>query len=140
LIAEYWLSNNREVTREGEAVMTTLVSEMPISRPQQPRQDCETAPNAMSRIMMPRVEPSESLAAKLLVTPNGAEEANGSTDLLIQGLVDRLPKANGVWSLDERAKWLRTAASIFDLVYKADAGEQREIGVAFAKQDIGRTA
>jgi hypothetical protein len=54
--------------------------------------------------------------------------------------VDRLPKPNGIWPLDERAKWLRTAASVFDLVYKADDGEQREISVALAKQrHLGET-
>jgi hypothetical protein len=54
---------------------------------------------------------------------------------LIQGLVERLPKANGVWPLDDRAKWLRTAVSIFDLVYKADEGEGREIGVTLANHE-----
>ena len=49
--------------------------------------------------------------------------------------MERLPKANGVWPLDDRAKWLRTAVSIFDLVYKADEGERREIGVVFANQE-----
>ena len=120
--------------------MTTLVSEMPIPKPQQPRQDVEAGPNARSRIMLPRVEPGESLAAKLLVAQNDAEDVNRTTDLLIRGLVDRLPKANGVWSLEERAKWLRTAASIFDLVYKADENEQREIGISLAKRDIERSA
>jgi hypothetical protein len=91
--------------------------------------------------MMPRVEPSESLTAKLLVAQQSdAEEADcGMNDLLIHGLVDRLPKPNGIWSLDDRAKWLRTAATIFDLVYKAGDGEHREISVAFAKQEADPT-
>ena len=41
-------------------------------------------------------------------------------DPLIQGLVDRLPKPDNVWSLDDRGKWLRAAAVIFTLVYKTD--------------------
>jgi hypothetical protein len=80
------------------------------------------------------------LAAKLLsAQKSDAEDTTSATDLLIQGLVERLPQANGVWSLDDRAKWLRTAVSIFDLVYKADDGEDREIGVVFAKQESERT-
>jgi hypothetical protein len=96
--------------------MTTLVSEMAGLKP---RRDSD-ALNAKSRLMLPRVEPSESLTAKLLVTQQSeAEEPEcGRSDLLIQGLVERLPKPNGIWALDDRAKWLRTAASIFDLVYK----------------------
>ena len=120
--------------------MTTLISEMPIAVPQQARQADETPSNARSRITAPRVEPRDSLAAKLLsAQKSDAEDADGATDLLIQGLVERLPQANGVWSLDDRAKWLRTAVSVFDLVYKADDGEDREIGIVLAKQEIERT-
>ena len=92
--------------------------------------------------MVPRVDPSESLTAKLLVAQQSNAEVPdiGTTDLLIQGLVDRLPKPNGIWPVDDRAKWLRTAASIFDLVYKAGDGELREISVAFAKPEAERSA
>ena len=37
---------------------------------------------------------------------------------LIQALVDRLPKSDSIWSIDERAKWLKAAAMIFNLVYR----------------------
>jgi hypothetical protein len=93
--------------------------------------------------MMARAEGSESLTAKLLVAQQGdAKEAadHEPRDLLIQGLMDRLPKPNGMWPLDDRAKWLRTAASVFDLVYKAGDDEHREISVALARQDFTRTA
>ncbi len=117
--------------------MTMLVSEMAGLKP---RRDSD-ALNAKSRLMLPRVEPSETLTAKLLVTQksdaeqNGAEEPEcGRSDLLIRGLVERLPQPNGIWSLDDRAKWLRTAASIFDLVYKVGDGERRQLSVAF-RQD-----
>jgi hypothetical protein len=60
------------------------------------------------------------------------------TDLLIRGLVDHLPKPDTIWSLDERAKWLRTAVCIFGLVYKDDSdGEQRQISVVFLPR-LGR--
>ena len=113
--------------------MTTLVSEMAGLKP---RHDSD-ALNAKSRLMLPRVEPSESLTAKLLVTQqsDAQEPECGRSDLLIQGLVERLPKPNGIWSLDDRAKWLRTAASIFDLVYKVGDGERRQVSVAFVRQD-----
>jgi hypothetical protein len=119
--------------------MTNLISEMAGPKP---RRDCDTALNATSRLMMPRADPSESLTAKLLGAQqsDAGEADSGTTDLLLQGLVDRLPKPNGIWSLDDRAKWLRTAASIFDLVYKAGDGEHREISVAFAKPETERTA
>jgi hypothetical protein len=120
--------------REGVSVMTTLMSEMAIPKP---RPESETAPNASTRLMMPRVEPAESLTAKLLVAQQSkAEDKEGeATDLLLRGIVDRLPKPGAAWPLEERAKWLRTAASIFDLVYKAGNGEQRDIAVSLAKRD-----
>jgi len=119
--------------------MTNLISEMAGPKP---RRDCDTALNARSGLVMPRVDRSESLTAKLLVAQQSNAEVPdiGRTDLLIQGLVDRLPKPNGIWSVDDRAKWLRTAASIFDLVYKAGDGEHGEISVALAKPEAERTA
>lgn len=80
---------------------------------------------------MRKTQPSESLTEKLLHT---AEYERGITDHLIRGLVERLPKPDGIWPLDDRVKWLRTATGIFDLVYKADDDERREIRLAFIKQ------
>jgi hypothetical protein len=119
--------------------MTSLISEMAGPKP---RREGDVALNARSRLMMSRRDAGESLTAKLLVAQQSdAEEADdGRVDLLIRGLVDRLPKPNGVWSLDDRAKWLRTAASIFDLVYQAGDGELREISVVCAKSGPERTA
>ena len=48
------------VKREGDVVMTTLVSEIPFAVQHQPRQVEETAPNAESRITMPKGEQNES--------------------------------------------------------------------------------
>jgi hypothetical protein len=84
-------------------------------------------PREKSSLMMPRAEPTESLTPSKLLAPKRVTPRCGITDLPIQGLLDRLPKPNGIWSLDDRAKWLRTAASIFGLVYKASDGEHREI-------------
>jgi hypothetical protein len=117
--------------------MTTLISEMKIPKP---LREPGNGPNASTRLTMPRVEPSETLAAKLLVAQKSTSgDAEGpETDLLILGLVERLPKPNGPWPLDDRAKWLRTAASIFDLVYQTDDGEQREFSISFAKRTAER--
>ena len=65
------------------------------------------APQAKSRLVTPRPEPTPSLTPlKLLDAQPSATDADdrGITDLLIQGLLDRLPKPNAIWSLDDRAK------------------------------------
>ena len=49
--------------------------------------------------------------------------------------MDLLPKPDGVWPLDDRAKWLRLAAGIFDLGYKVDDGEGRQIRIAVVKPE-----
>ena len=72
-----------------------------------------------------KIQPSESLTDKLL---HAAEYERGISDQLIRGLVERLPKPDSIWPLDDRASWLRTAG-IFDLVYKPGDGERGEISI-----------
>jgi hypothetical protein len=101
------------------------------------------APHEKSRLVTPRAEPTPSLTPlKLLGEQPRVTEADdrGITDLLIQGLLDRLPKPNAIWSLEDRAKWLRTAASIFGLVYKSSDGDRRELGVVLLKPDAGNAS
>jgi hypothetical protein len=65
---------------------------------------------------------------------NQAAEYERGIDNLIRGLVDLLPKPDSVWPLDDRARWLRLAAAIFDVGYKA-GDEHGEIGIACVTQD-----
>ena len=51
-------------------------------------------------------------------------------DPLLRGLVDRLPPADSDWSLENRVKWLQTAANIFDLIYKGGGGIKIEPATA----------
>ncbi|MBN9080698.1 MAG: hypothetical protein BGP04_20705 [Rhizobiales bacterium 62-17] len=60
----------------------------------------------------------------------------GESDLhpFIQGLLKTLPAASTTempseWSMRERAKWLKTAASIFGLIYTDEGGGEIEISV-----------
>jgi hypothetical protein len=46
-------------------------------------------------------------------------------DPLIQALVKRLPKPDSAWALEDRAKWLRAAAIIFNLVYKPGESDSK---------------
>ena len=55
-------------------------------------------------------------------------------DCLIRGLVDLLPKPDSVWSIEDRSKWLRLAAGIFDLGFKSVDGEYDEISIVPVKQ------
>src|SRR5262249_23543194 len=52
------------------------------------------------------------------------EECSTMPDPLIQALVGKLPKPNSIWSIEGRAKWLRAAAIIFNLVYKPEANQR----------------
>ena len=60
---------------------------------------------------------------------------NNLHDLLIQGLVNRLPEPDSIWSLNDRVKWLKTAANIFGLIYKCGEGEDKEVKLVLAKDD-----
>jgi hypothetical protein len=46
-------------------------------------------------------------------------------DPLIQALVQKLPRPNSIWSLEDRAKWLRAAAIIFNLVYQPGEADSK---------------
>jgi hypothetical protein len=60
-------------------------------------------------------------------------------DNLIRGLVDLLPRPGSDWPLDDRAKWFRLAAGIFDLGYKAAGeGKDREISIAFVTHGFAK--
>jgi hypothetical protein len=69
-----------------------------------------------------RIEGSEknSLVTSIAELEMPAERSDPCEmpDPLIQALVKKLPKPNSIWSLEDRAKWLRAAAIIFNLVYK----------------------
>lgn len=95
------------------------------------------AHNGNDPLDMRKLQPVASLTEKLLSSQPGraAEHEREITDHLVQGLLDRLPKPDGVWPLEDRARWLRTAACIFDLVYKAGDGEQGDIRVALVTQE-----
>jgi hypothetical protein len=108
-----------------------------------------------SRLDLHRVEADETLTPLNLLSSRSAERKErveempepeeGVSDPLIMGLVARLPKPDTVWPLEERAKWLRTAASIFALVYRTgddEGGErdQSEIGIALGRSGLAKAA
>ena len=68
-----------------------------------------------------RSEPNEKPVLTLIDSPEPSEaEASVKPDPLIQALVDKLPRPDTVWSIDDRAKWLKAAAMAFNLVYRTD--------------------
>ena len=79
-----------------------------------------------------RLQPREKLAN---AQANHASEYQPEVDDLIRGLVDMLPNPDGIWPLDDRAKWLRLAADIFDLGYKARDGEHKTISIVVVKPE-----
>ncbi len=82
---------------------------------------------------MRKFQPTDRVSERLV--SYGAQYERG-VDHLIQGLVELLPKRDGIWPLQERAKWLRLAAGIFDLGYKAGDGDHAEINIAVVKQIV----
>jgi hypothetical protein len=56
-------------------------------------------------------------------------EQSDACDPLIQALVGKLPKPNTIWSIDERARWLKTAAMAFNLVYKTAEGNEADLKI-----------
>ena len=54
------------------------------------------------------------------------ERTGEMPDPLIQALVDKLPKPNTIWPIDDRARWLKAAAMAFNLIYKTSEREEQQ--------------
>ena len=80
------------------------------------------APNKTSPLVTRSNEPEEAPVLTLIETANRSD-ASRMSDPLIQALVDKLPEPNSIWSIDDRAKWLKAAAMAFNLVYRFPASE-----------------
>jgi len=81
---------------------------------------------------MRKVQSVDGLTEKIVANPPSEKERG--IDRLIKGLVDLLPKPDGIWRVEDRVKWLRLAADIFDLGYKANDGQSVEISIVALKQ------
>ena len=87
---------------------------------------------------MSKLQPRQGLMERLLTTQasHGAEYERSDVENLIHGLINLLPELGSIWPLDDRAKWLRLAASIFDVSYKpGDDGEREEISIVPARSE-----
>jgi hypothetical protein len=80
-------------------------------------------PSDKSRLVTRSVEREEIPVLTLVDT---AEQTCEMPDPLIQALVDKLPKPNTIWPIDDRAKWLKTAAMAFNLIYRTCQREQHQ--------------
>jgi len=72
------------------------------------------------------VDTSEESEAETSEMPDPLIQAlDEMPDPLIQALVKKLPRPDSIWSLEDRAKWLRAAAIIFNLVYKPGEADSK---------------
>jgi hypothetical protein len=67
------------------------------------------------RSLVTRIAELKETPILTLVDTADPTTAREMPDPLIQALVGKLPKPNTIWSLEDRAKWLRAAAIIFNL-------------------------
>jgi hypothetical protein len=79
-----------------------------------------------NRLVMPTIKgsvevetPKEEDKGKGAKDDDGSGEERKLLHPFIQGLLDKLPKAESEWSIEARKKWLQTAANIFDLMYSS---------------------
>lgn len=104
------------------------------------KQAPQAGTDTTSPFLLRKLESNKVMAAKLAPSQESGtegEDKNAINDFLIRGLIQRLPKPDTNWSLDERAKWLKTADSIFSLVYRAAEDEPREIKITIIEQQAG---
>ena len=78
--------------------------------------------NDRSRLVMR----SEREETPVLTLADTAERTCEMPDPLIQALVDKLPKPNTIWPIDDRARWLKAAAMAFNLIYKTSERDAQQ--------------
>ena len=81
--------------------------------------------NGRSSLVTRTTEPDET---SILTLVDAAERSDAAEmpDPLIQALMDKLPKPNTIWSIDDRGSWLKAAAMAFNLVYRTAEVEQKQ--------------
>jgi hypothetical protein len=72
-----------------------------------------------------RAEREETPVLTLVDTAERSD-AHEMLDPLIQALVDKLPKPNSIWSINDRANWLKAAAMAFNLLYRSPEREDKQ--------------
>jgi hypothetical protein len=75
--------------------------------------------------LVTRIAELDEAPVLTLVDTAERNDAYEMPDPLIQALVKRLPKSDSNWSLEDRAKWLRAAAIIFNLVYNPGEADSK---------------
>src|SRR5262245_57387376 len=82
--------------------------------------------NERSCLVMRRSEPEEAPALTLVDSAERNDAASCEMpDPLLQALIDKLPKPNTIWPIDDRAKWLKAAAMAFNLIYRTNELEEQ---------------
>ena len=90
----------------------------------------EVSPNEKNSLITKISEVEEPPILTLVDTAEQSDaEFSKLPDPLVQALVNKLPKPDSIWSLEDRAKWLRAAAIIFNLVYKPSEGSEAELKI-----------
>lgn len=86
--------------------------------------------NDRSRLVTRGAEPSNEPDDTVLTLMEDAErkepESSLTTDPLIHALVDKLPPSSSIWSINDRANWLKALAMIFNVVYRTEKSEAKE--------------
>jgi len=90
-----------------------------------------------NRLVSPAIKPVA--AAKPAVAPPDPKRGGGGDEPpsiptsnqhpFIEGLLNKLPKAETPWSLADRKKWLQTASNIFDLMYTTSPDDGGELTI-----------
>ena len=80
----------------------------------------------------PGTKPIEDAKPAADTKPEGGNGGGDGPDFsalhpFIQGLLKTLPEPETDWPVAARAKWLQTAANIFDLIYQGEGGIKVEI-------------
>ena len=87
--------------------------------------------NGRSSLVTRSAEPEETPILTLVEESADRSDAGEMPDQdpLIQALIDKLPKPNSIWSIDDRGNWLKAAAMAFNLVYRTPEREDQATSV-----------
>jgi hypothetical protein len=84
---------------------------------------------------MRQPDPNDGSILVLHATDEVQSNSEHAIDRLVGGLIDLLPKPDSVWRHEDRVKWLRLAADIFEVGYKADDSGVDRISIVTVKPE-----
>jgi hypothetical protein len=104
-----------------------------LNRTQPPENNGSSGEPDLTKLQTTSSDHRSALAVDSSRGGHNAEQKH-AVNHLVRGLIDLLPKTDSIWRPEDRVKWLRLAADIFEVGYKTGDSVPSEISIVAVQQ------